>query len=172
MKHDGPKKNRPWNSGLNFTLRLAVLIAVCGLSIRATESEDVQGQESGESEETVELQITIADVREEVGTIHLGVYTTKEEWKDLEPTHKMTSEPSTPNVTVSLELVPGEYAVSAYHDINDDEEFNRKGVLRLPGEPFAFSNDPKIRAGVPSWKRVKFSVGNEDTEHTLTFKHP
>ena len=173
MKHHAsPSKQRPWNSLANALLKLSVLISVLVLLMGSSETDDEDLDSTEEPAGKVELQITIADVREEVGTIYIGVYTNEETWKDLDPTHKLTAKPATPKTTVTIELEPGEYAVSTYHDVNDDEEFNRKGVFRLPGEPFAFSNDPKIRMRIPSWKRVKFKVDVEEKEHTLTLKHP
>ncbi len=171
-KFASPSKLRPWNSLANAVLKLSVLIPVLVLLTGSSETDDEDLESTEEPAEKVELQITIADVREEVGTIYIGVYTNEETWKDLDPTHKLTAKPASPKTTVTIELEPGEYAVSTYHDVNDDEEFNRKGVFRLPGEPFAFSNDPKIRMRIPSWKRVKFKVDVEEKEHTLTLKHP
>ena len=59
---------------------------------------------------------------------------------------------------------PGEYSLSAYHDLNDSEKLERSGILGIPQEPVGFSrlDVQKIRRH-PKWDDVKFHVGENDT---------
>ena len=59
---------------------------------------------------------------------------------------------------------PGEYSLSAYHDLNDSEKLERSGILGIPQEPVGFSrlDVQKIRRH-PKWDAVKFHVGENDT---------
>lgn len=72
------------------------------------------------------------------------------------------------SVTATFEgLVPGEYAVRLYHDINDDGEMNTN-PFGIPTEPYAFSNDAKGRFGPAKWEAAKFIVEADGTTHTIT----
>lgn len=59
---------------------------------------------------------------------------------------------------------PGEYSLSAYHDLNNSGKLERSGILGIPQEPIGFSrlDIQKIRRH-PSWSEVKFHVGEKDT---------
>ena len=59
---------------------------------------------------------------------------------------------------------PGEYSLSAYHDLNNSGKLERSGILGIPQEPIGFSrlDVQKIRRH-PKWDEVKFHVGETDT---------
>lgn len=173
MPYNSPQVKKHSVNSMALAVTAALLLIFVGTdSISATETDSDTSESTDEEDDKVELQVTLDDVRDDVGTIYIGVYKNEEEWKKREPSSGTTTKPTSPRASATIELAPGEYALSAYHDVNEDEEFNRKGLLRLPAEPFAFSNDPTIRTGMPGWKRVKFEVKDEETKITLTLKHP
>jgi uncharacterized protein (DUF2141 family) len=57
-------------------------------------------------------------------------------------------------------LLPGPYAVVAFHDKNDNGRIDHN-VLGLPAEPIGFSNgfSPGIIAGMPSFEKLRFDLG-------------
>ena len=59
---------------------------------------------------------------------------------------------------------PGEYSLSAYHDLNNSGKLERSGILGIPQEPIGFSrlDVQKVRRH-PKWDEVKFHVGETDT---------
>ncbi len=59
---------------------------------------------------------------------------------------------------------PGEYSLSAYHDLNNSGKLERSGILGIPQEPIGFSrlDVQKVRRH-PKWDEVKFHVGKNDT---------
>lgn len=141
-------------------------------TIVATVSLDSDSNESKQEAETVSFELKISNIEETKGTIILGIFADEKAWKDLDATHGLEAEPSIEGSSATIELEPGEYAASAYQDLNKDGEFNRKGVMRLPGEPYGFSNNARPRFGVPGWKRVKFTVDKDSTEHTIKLVQP
>jgi uncharacterized protein (DUF2141 family) len=60
-------------------------------------------------------------------------------------------------------VAPGEYSLSAYHDLNNSGKLERSGILGIPQEPIGFSrlDVGKVRRH-PRWDEVKFSVGEND----------
>ncbi len=61
-------------------------------------------------------------------------------------------------VIVEFDLSPGEYAVSAYHDLNSNDKLDRYFIGK-PKEPYGFSNNVKP-FGKPSYKDCKFTLAN------------
>jgi uncharacterized protein (DUF2141 family) len=54
-------------------------------------------------------------------------------------------------------LVPGDYAVKAFHDVDGDGKMGTN-PFGMPLEPFAFSNDAKAEAGPAKWAAARFPV--------------
>lgn len=133
-------------------------------------SEDTD--ESEQDTKKVSLELKVSNIKETEGTIFIGIFADEKAWKDLEHTHGLKAEPSTEGSSATIELKPGEYAASVYQDLNDDGECNREGLMRKPVEPFGFSNNVRPRLGVPGWNRVKFTVDEDSTEHTIDLLHP
>ena len=146
-------------------LAITTIVAVISLS------SDTDG--SKQDVEKVSFELKVSNIEETEGTIFMGIFSDEQSWKDLEPEHGLEAEPSIEGSSATIELEPGEYAATAYQDLNGDGEFNRKkGMLKLPREPYGFSNDARPRFGVPRWKRVKFTIDKDTTEHTIHLVHP
>ena len=54
----------------------------------------------------------------------------------------------------SLELPPGEYALSVYHDLNENSKLDT-GIFGIPTEKYGFSNNAKGYMGPPSFEKSK-----------------
>lgn len=153
---------------VKICLAIATIAAAVGLN-----SDSHEETEETEAVKTVSLELKITNIEESEGTVIMGIFADEQAWKDLEPDHRLEAKPSTEGASATIDLEPGEYAASAYHDVNGDDKFNRKtGLLRGPDEPFGFSNNARPRFGVPQWKRVKFTVDEDTTEHTIKLIQP
>lgn len=64
----------------------------------------------------------------------------------------------------------GTYAVAAYHDENDDHDFNRT-LLGLPAEGYGFSNDAPTAVGLPAFRDAAFAAGAGTTRLTVTLRY-
>jgi len=69
--------------------------------------------------------------------------------------------PANPDgVEIVFRGVPaGTYAISAFHDRNDNAELDRN-LVGLPVEPYGFSNDARGSFGPPSFEAMSFAVGD------------
>jgi uncharacterized protein (DUF2141 family) len=61
-------------------------------------------------------------------------------------------------VIVEFDLPPGEYAVSTYHDLNNNDKLDRYFIGK-PKEPYGFSNNVNP-FGKPRFKDCKFTLAN------------
>lgn len=61
--------------------------------------------------------------------------------------------------TVVFEDLPaGEYCISLYQDLDDNQRLNLDGMFGLPSEPYGFSNNARGIIGPPSLKKCVFTV--------------
>ncbi len=72
-------------------------------------------------------------------------------------------------VTVAA-VPPGEYAVQAYHDFNDNHRVDRN-ALGVPEEAIAFSNDAPLGLHGPSFARSRFMHGAAPQTLTVKLHH-
>ena len=63
-------------------------------------------------------------------------------------------------------LPPGKYAVSAYHDENDNGKLDTDAV-GFPTEGFGFSNDARGTLGPPEFAKAAFELGEEKKSVTV-----
>lgn len=60
-------------------------------------------------------------------------------------------------VAVFKDLKPGTYAISAYHDENDNKKLDR-GLFGIPKEPYGFSQEARGEGGPPQFRDAQFEV--------------
>jgi uncharacterized protein (DUF2141 family) len=69
-----------------------------------------------------------------------------------------------------LNLKPGNYAITAFHDANNDSRLN-KGSFGIPEEGFGFSNNPEIGFSAPSFDETKFKVSSTPSTVQIKFRY-
>ena len=67
---------------------------------------------------------------------------------------------------VFTELVPGAYAVAAFHDENGNGKLDTN-FLGIPTEGVAASNDARGSFGPPAFDKAKLTIGTEDLAITV-----
>ena len=60
-------------------------------------------------------------------------------------------------ISVPVELTPGEWAVALTQDTNNNDKLD-KNLLGIPTEPYAFSNNVRPRFAAPKFAECKFRV--------------
>jgi uncharacterized protein (DUF2141 family) len=63
----------------------------------------------------------------------------------------------------------GAYAVAAYHDVDGDRELDRQWNM-LPAEPFALSNNRKLKLRMPKFEEAAFKAGEDMTTIRLELR--
>ena len=66
---------------------------------------------------------------------------------------------------IFTDLAAGDYAFSAYYDIDADGELDT-GIFRIPSEPVAFSNNARGKFGPAKWKKTQFEL-TQDSNITV-----
>ena len=66
---------------------------------------------------------------------------------------------------------PGSYAVSVYHDQNDNGKLDRN-FIGIPKEPVGTSNNPKVKFGKPKYEQAKFKVAEQGVDIMVKIRKP
>lgn len=122
----------------------AVVAAVlaCGLAASGTAAD---------------LTVTVANIARGEGQVRIAVYDAAG-W--LEAPRREAAKPADPNqpLRFGFEVPPGTYAVAVLHDLNDNGRMDYR-LLRLPKEPYGFSNGAVPRLRPPRFEDAAFVVG-------------
>ena len=73
------------------------------------------------------------------------------------------------SVKLDFQMPHGYYAVSAYHDINDNHTLDRNGI-GVPTEPYSLSNNPTVKWRKPSFDETKFAFNQATQTISLDLK--
>lgn len=108
----------------------------------------------------IRLDLSVEGVRNGKGNITVSVYGDRPE-DFLAKGKKLVKVrlPASPGTVQGCVMLPkeGVYAVAAYHDEDGDRRFTRT-MIGLPGEGYAFSNDPALFLGPPSFSAAAFTA--------------
>ena len=117
--------------------------------------------------EGVTITVTIDNVTSDKGKVIMSLHTSETFMKGKGIMDAET-EIKDGKVTITFEnVLPGEYAVLAMHDANDNKrmDFQENG---MPTESFGMSNNP-MAFGPPQYDEAKFKVDGENLELNIRF---
>jgi len=117
-------------------------------------------------ESPVSIKVNISNIKSDKGTIHVGLYSTQTTWL-RNPLYGKIAQIENGLAYVEFEgLEKGEYAISLFHDENDNEKLDT-GWFGIPKEPYACSNGAKGKFGPPKWDDAVFKYDNKLVEQTI-----
>lgn len=123
----------------------------------------------GNDQGTITIKVSNIQVKE--GAIHLAVYKDAETF--LSDTFFLSKKAEVTNdgeLIIVLDNVPfGEYAISFFHDENNNDKMDKYMGL-IPKEPYGFSNNARGTMGPPSYDDAKFTLNKKEIEMVLTIE--
>jgi len=111
------------------------------------------------------VEVTVKNIQELKGTIRMAVYSGENNFMQKELTAKEIKVTGKEVIVVFENVKDGEYAISTYHDVDNNKELNT-GFMGIPKEPYGFSNDARGTFGPPTYEKAKFKVTG-DTKTTI-----
>ena len=105
------------------------------------------------------LTVTVTNVQSTQGRMRVAVYA-RDDWLGQDPVARVLTPAKGATVTARFDLPPKTYAVAVLHDLNDNGAMDFK-LLRLPKEPYGFSNGARPRFGPPKFRDAAFELGAE-----------
>jgi uncharacterized protein (DUF2141 family) len=116
-----------------------------------------------------DLRVTVDGLRSDNGHVNFGLY----DQPDKFPGRAGVIEGGRAKIEggravfVFRDLKPGRYAVSVFHDENDNGKFDRS-LIGLPLEGYGFSNNAKVTLTTPPFDEAAVTVGEAGATTTIT----
>lgn len=115
------------------------------------------------------LTVQIKEFRNTNGSLHYLLFNSEKGYPDNEKDGFRKGSVKAEDKKFIIENLPaGEYALTVIHDEDDDGKLDT--FLGIPAEGFAFSNNPKVFFGPPSYEKTKFKLDGDD-KITLKLKY-
>ncbi|SDK64854.1 Uncharacterized conserved protein, DUF2141 family [Catalinimonas alkaloidigena] len=107
------------------------------------------------------LTLEVKGLKQETGALYIALYNKPEGFREADAAYKKLIAPVKGNpAVVDLGGLPaGTYAVTLFHDENDNGELDTN-MMGIPKEGYGFSNNPKIRFGPPDFGECTFTHGD------------
>ncbi len=105
-----------------------------------------------------QLHVTVENIKSDTGTVLIALYNSKKSFNKIREVYRegrAKVKGWTTEYTFD-DLPPGVYAISLFHDANDNEALD-KNNLGIPSEAYGFSNNAKGNFGPPPFKKAKFT---------------
>jgi uncharacterized protein (DUF2141 family) len=120
------------------------------------------GFAQAQEKESFSVNLTITGMKSDKGDVYVALYNSENTFlkKPFKTTIvKVTDKKAT---AVFKELQKGVYAVSIFHDKNENKKMDTN-FLGIPKEPIGMSNNAKGFMGPPKYKDAKFMVDKDVT---------
>lgn len=110
--------------------------------------------------QTHTLEITINGFKKEQGKVFVALYENEKDF--LSTTFKNIKKVVNSHTMVLIfdEIPNGVYAVSCFHDVNDNNKMDAY-FFGLPKEPYGVSNNAKGFMGPPKFEDAKFKLNSD-----------
>jgi uncharacterized protein (DUF2141 family) len=117
-----------------------------------------------QSAQAQNLKINIENIVTSGGSIYISVYDRSEAFMDVAKAldKRVIAVKAKGSVSLNLTgLKAGDYAISCYHDLNDNGKLD-SNFLGIPTEPYAFSNNTRPKFRAPNWEEARFAYTGGD----------
>jgi len=117
-----------------------------------------------QEEETFDLTVEITGITTDAGKVFIAVYDKQENFlKDTEKSLKTNVVVENKKAIAKFKgLKKGEYAISIFHNENDNNKMDTK-IFGIPKEPYGFSNNATGFMGPPKFEDAKFLIDSNKT---------
>ena len=118
----------------------------------------------GTSAFAVEVKVSVSQLTSDQGALVVQVYDSKDTWLSddtvLSKRHVLSAGDTEKAVVIPIELEPGRYALSVYHDENNNEKLDAN-FIGIPKEPVGLSNDHTPKFGPPKYRKAEIEIGED-----------
>lgn len=99
-------------------------------------------------------------MKSDKGDVYVALYNKKDNFLNKEYKGVIVKITGKKATAVFKEIPKGIYALSAFHDANDNKKMDTN-FIGIPKEPIGISNDAKGFMGPPKFKKAKFLVDKD-----------
>lgn len=113
-----------------------------------------------QQEDNFDIKVEVKNVKNDKGKMFFALYDNEEDFLKKEIKGEIKEIKNNTCLITFKNVPPGTYAVSVFHDENDNGKMDVNG-LGIPIEDFGCSNDAKGFMGPPKWKNAKFELSDK-----------
>ena len=108
---------------------------------------------------TTIIQLEVSGFNNTSGLLAIAVFDNSNSFESENETYRDSTLAVTHSeMTIVIENVhPGDYAISVFHDEDDNDELNTN-IFGIPQEGFGFSNNPSIGFSQPTYNECVFTI--------------
>jgi len=116
------------------------------------------------AQQAVTLTVVTDSIQTLKGNILVAVYNSKEGYKSSNAFRSKKVVVTGDKVATTFSLpANGEYAAALFQDINQNDTLDTRGSMKIPTEPFGFSNNKKGTFGPPGYDKIVFTMTADTT---------
>ncbi len=119
--------------------------------------------------QAADLNVEIQGIDSIEGSIKVAVFNTAADFTQKPLSTRSVRAAKGSVRLVFSDLATGRYALSAYHDLNDNGKLDR-GLFGIPKEPYGFSRDARSNSGPPEFRDAAFALGDAATPVVVTLR--
>ncbi len=108
----------------------------------------------------IDVTVKVSGIESATGGIVVSAYNDADKWFSEEVAARVReqlSDNSGSSISLAITLEPGEYALTAYHDENDNKKLDAN-FIGIPKEPSGLSNDHRPKFGPPKYKKAAIEI--------------
>ncbi|PQJ73657.1 hypothetical protein BTO14_01500 [Polaribacter butkevichii] len=113
-------------------------------------------------ENTANLTVAFSGMKSDKGNLFVALYNTEANFLKKAYKGEMAEIKNKKTVVIFKNLPKGVYAISSFHDINDNKKMDTN-FIGIPKEPIGMSNNAKGFMGPPKYKDSKFNLESNKT---------
>jgi uncharacterized protein (DUF2141 family) len=117
-----------------------------------------------------ELDLRVTGLRGDAGKVFFGVFNAADGFLDDERRFARAVVPVVDGTArVALTLPPGRYAITAFHDANDNGALDTN-FLGIPTEPYGFSRGVRPMLSAPSFESAAIELTDTGARETIALE--
>jgi uncharacterized protein (DUF2141 family) len=116
-----------------------------------------------------DLTVVVENVKSAEGKVRIGLFNKAEGFPKAVLVGQAAEAKPGPVTFVFKDLAPGAYAVSAYHDINDNKKLDTSFV-GMPTEPYGFSGNARAAFGPPKFDEARLALDDKGQRISIELK--
>lgn len=120
------------------------------------------GMLTTKAQEKHALTLEFSGMKSDKGNLYVAVYANATDFLKKSVYHKVVPVKEGKATVVFTDITDGVYAVSSFHDENDNKKMDTR-IFGIPKEPIGISNNAKGFMGPPKFEDAKFEISEDKT---------